>query len=214
MNKKTTTTILMIVLPLSVLVWCLYYFISFESYEEKRLHAYQQAMDIENPTTRNYAVRIAGNYQGELNVDQICEIYSHIYNHWKYVNDPRVMEYLSKASETIKNGLNGDCDDFAVLLASSLQSVGAKIRINDAYDVNKKSGHAFVEIYLNMKPSVVRERINAHYANFFQKLLFLTYCILILKKYKLPEELQRLLLPQQVSGGNRITKRKMLKRYK
>ena len=51
-------------------------------------------------------------------------------------------------------------------------------------------------------------------SNFFQKLLFLTYCILILKKYKLPEELQRLLLPQQVSGGNRITKRKMLKRYK
>jgi len=40
-----------------------------------------------------------------------------------YVSDPRGLEYIQPPDETLKIG-GGDCDDFAVLLASMYRSVG------------------------------------------------------------------------------------------
>ena len=67
-----------------------------------------EAMDINNPITRSFSVQLASEYPGEYNLAQVCNIYDYIRNNWKYVNDPRGLEYFEKASITIQNGLSGD----------------------------------------------------------------------------------------------------------
>lgn len=105
-----------------------------------------KACDYKNSTVRNYSVNIAGQSAGDYNLGQICDIFDHFYDNWKYVNDPQTMNYVEYASVTIQNNFNGDCDDFAVLLCSALISIGGEARINYAY--NSTSGHAFTEVNL------------------------------------------------------------------
>lgn len=105
-----------------------------------------KACDYNNPVTRNFAVRVAGNFPGKFNIGQICEIYDAIRPpEWHYVNDPRGMEFYSKASQTIeKADLSGDCDDFAILIYSLVTAIGGEARLVFAW--NQNSGHAFTEL--------------------------------------------------------------------
>ena len=102
------------------------------------------ACDYDNPTVRNNAAALVSLSSGSFNLGQICDIFDFCYINWSYVNDPITMEYYSKASETLKNGLNGDCDDFAILLCSMILAIGGEARINSAQD--DTSGHAFSEV--------------------------------------------------------------------
>ena len=102
------------------------------------------ACDYDNPTVRNNAAALVALSSGSFNLGQICDIFDFCYTNWSYVNDPITMDYYSKASETLKNGLNGDCDDFAILLCSMIIAVGGEARINSAQD--DTSGHAFSEV--------------------------------------------------------------------
>jgi transglutaminase-like putative cysteine protease len=88
-----------------------------------------EAIDYKNPVTRNYAVKLASEYPGEYNVGQICSVYEHIRYNWKYVSDPSGRDYYASASETIGNGLAGDCDDFAILMAAAIEAIGGSSRI-------------------------------------------------------------------------------------
>ena len=105
-----------------------------------------KACNYKDPMVRNYAVQIAGNHPGNFNIGQVCDIFDHCFKNWKYVNDPSTSEYISKASETIENGLNGDCDDFAALMCSLILSVGGEARVNYAWGPD--GGHAFTEVNL------------------------------------------------------------------
>lgn len=101
--------------------------------------------DYTNSITKSFANLLASKAEGEFNVKQICEIYSYLRNKWKYVNDPSDNEYVAYASESIADShLSGDCDDFTVLMASSILAVGGKACINTASQGN--SGHAFAEV--------------------------------------------------------------------
>lgn len=102
------------------------------------------ACNYTSPTVRNTAVNIAGQSPGTFNLGQVCDIFDYCYNNWKYVNDPKAREVVEYASTTLGNGLNGDCDDFAVLLCSMILSIGGEARINYAY--GSDGGHAFTEV--------------------------------------------------------------------
>jgi hypothetical protein len=102
------------------------------------------ACDYDNPSVRNNSAALVSLSPGNFNLGQICDIFDFCYMNWSYVNDPVTREYYAKASETLKNGLNGDCDDFAILLCSMILSIGGEARINFAYDAT--SGHAFTEV--------------------------------------------------------------------
>lgn len=128
------------------------------------------AMDIENPTTLKFSHALAAKFPGEYNIDQVCEIYSYLNKNWKYINDPRGIDYFSKASFTIENNLTGDCDDFAILMATLIESIGGKTRINLVFDSDTKIGHAFTEVYFQDNPEYLRERIDYHFQNIFQVL--------------------------------------------
>jgi hypothetical protein len=44
-----------------------------------------ESCNYSNATVRNNAVSIAGQNPGSYNVGQICDIFDHCYNNWKYV---------------------------------------------------------------------------------------------------------------------------------
>ena len=108
------------------------------------LEMLEEACDFNLPYTKKFANELAARSPGNFNPRQICEIFSYCYKKWSYVNDPIDSEYVARASETINNSLIGDCDDFAVLMASCILAVGGRPCINTGH--NSGGGHAFTEV--------------------------------------------------------------------
>lgn len=122
------------------------------------------ACDYDSPTVRNNSAALVSESPGSFNIGQICDIFDFCYTNWSYINDPMTSDYFSKASETLRNGLNGDCDDFAILVCSMIISIGGEARINFAYDDN--SGHAFTEVNIGSKNrNEVSKYIRARYGH-------------------------------------------------
>ena len=111
----------------------------------KNLEMLDEACDYNLPYTKSFANQLAGRSKGSFNPGQICEIFDYCYKKWRYVNDPTGQEYVARASESIASYLTGDCDDFAVLMASCLLAVGADVCINTGHH-GSGTGHAFAEV--------------------------------------------------------------------
>lgn len=139
-----------------------------KTFEEKRLETFIDVADYNNPSTRKFALQIANKFPGEHNIKQVCAIYNELNTKWKYVSDPAGEEYFSKASETINDEFSGDCDDFAVLMCSTLRAIGFRTRITTA--VNEESGHAFCEVLLEEEPKEIRKQINYQFSSGLQDL--------------------------------------------
>jgi hypothetical protein len=117
------------------------------SIEQQRSEQIKEAMDYTNPITRDFALTlIPKSHGGEYNIAQICDLWDAIYKKWTYVNDPRGNDYYSPSSRTIQLGLKGDCDDFAIITGSVIQSIGGSSRIVTAYNV--EGGHAYPEVLI------------------------------------------------------------------
>lgn len=113
----------------------------------------------DNPRVNEEAVLIALKYPGDLTINQIASIYSFLKNGddikkgWGYVRDPRGIDYLRYANASLKLGDRancvggGDCDDFAILMAALVESVGGTTRIILARNTTT-GGHAYTEVYL------------------------------------------------------------------
>jgi len=113
----------------------------------QRAAAIRDAIDVNNPATRDYAVSIIPrSHGGTFNLAQACDLWENVYRTWTYVDDPRGSEYFSPASRTIALGMKGDCDDFAIVVAAMIESVGGSARIVTAQ--NSTSGHAYPELYI------------------------------------------------------------------
>lgn len=108
------------------------------------LEMLEEACDYNLPYTKSFANQLAGRSEGNFNPGQICEIFDYCYKKWRYVNDPNGQEYLASASESIANYLTGDCDDFAILMASCFLAIGADVCVNTGRNPN--GGHAFTEV--------------------------------------------------------------------
>lgn len=94
-----------------------------------------KAIDFDNPKVRSFAFgAIKKNYiKNEENekyrsVVQSLAIFKEIKNNWQYVSDPKSREYFAKASESAEY-LAGDCDDYSILTAASIKSIGGTIRL-------------------------------------------------------------------------------------
>ncbi len=111
------------------------------------------ACNFSSPEVRDFAIRVAGNSPGTYNLGQVCDMFDQCFTNWKYVNDPKGENYVAKASETIINNFTGDCDDFAVIICSSLMAIGGEARISYAY--KGKKGHAFSEVNLGNTPQEI-----------------------------------------------------------
>lgn len=94
---------------------------------------------------------ISSKHGGNYNIGQICDIYTGLNNRWTYVNDPRGSEYFASAGESARL-LKGDCDDFAILMASCIEAIGGTARVIVAQS-NSKGGHAYAEVYMTSSKS-------------------------------------------------------------
>lgn len=82
---------------------------------------------------------------------QLEILWKYVRNHWTYINDPAgTQDTWRSASETIETyyfttekQYTGDCDDFAILMASFARQVGLESRFVCA--VNSSGGHAYAE---------------------------------------------------------------------
>lgn len=115
-------------------------------YDNPRKRQVIKACDYTSSKVRNTSIQIAANNPGPYNIGQLCDLFDFALKRWTYVNDPLMFEYIAKASETIDQNYTGDCDDFAVLLGSTVLAIGGDVRLNHAW--NDTAGHAFVEANL------------------------------------------------------------------
>lgn len=133
-------------------------------------------IDKDNQDIRDVALVLIGNRSGQNRIDQICSIYDRLAYNWLDVSDEKGKETLQYANYTLKMGIlserpssefddstyskiknifgiqkdgylgKGDCDDFSILLASLIESIGGTSRIIFAYGPDK--GHAYNQVYL------------------------------------------------------------------
>ena len=129
---------------------------SLSNFNEQKAQNFKEAIDYTNPVTRDFAVSlIPKSHSGKYSVSQICDVWEALYKKWTYVSDPNGKDYRSPASRTIQLGLKGDCDDFAIVMASVVESIGGTTRIISAHNGNK--GHAYAEVYIGNS----KEKLNS-----------------------------------------------------
>lgn len=127
----------------------------------ERAVAIAAAIDSSNAETRNTAVKIAAGDEGPFHVEQVARLWTHVRGRWHYVNDPQGSEYFARASETITNEYAGDCDDFAIVLAAMVTSIGGEARV---VVMNAGTeGHAYAEACIRMNPTEVGTRLATYY---------------------------------------------------
>lgn len=107
----------------------------------------KEACDYNLPYTKMFANQLAGRTPGQFSIEQVCEIFDYCYSKWRYVNDPNGQDYIARASESIAGSLIGDCDDFAVLMASCILACGGDACI--VYANGPKGCHAYAEVDIN-----------------------------------------------------------------
>jgi tetratricopeptide (TPR) repeat protein len=113
----------------------------------------------DNSRVYDLALALAAQHSGDYTIDQVCEIYSYLkYGNstkkpWSYARDPRGVDYFNFASKSLSAGDDaecagaGDCDDFAILMSSLVESIGGTTRIVLARN-NSTGGHAYAEVYI------------------------------------------------------------------
>jgi len=108
------------------------------------------AIDFKNPVVRNFAVTAANeNFKQEQKrhmdyervIIQSMAVFKAINSRWNYVSDPDNDEYFAKASESVRL-LAGDCDDYSVLMAAAIKSIGGRVRLTFI------KGHIYPELYM------------------------------------------------------------------
>lgn len=123
-----------------------------------------EVCDYNLPYTKAFANDLAGKSPGNFNPGQICEIFCYCLNNWRYVNDPKGQEYVAKASESIAGNLCGDCDDFAVLMATCMLSVGGEVTITTGF--NPDSGHAYAEVDIASFKDVMLDAVRKRFPQY------------------------------------------------
>lgn len=84
---------------------------------------------------------------------KICNakaIFYFVRDNLKYVNDPLFMEYYKTPQEVLKSS-SADCDDFSILTASLLQSIGFQTRFVFV------PGHVYIQVKIREAKSSYKE---------------------------------------------------------
>ena len=74
-----------------------------------------------------------------------------------------VSDYVSPADRTIAINLKGDCDDFSVLMASSIEAIGGRVRL--VAGNCERGGHAWCELYVGTEKQ--KEDVRRFLTNYY-----------------------------------------------
>ena len=91
-------------------------------------------------------------------VDQVLMLKDHVKKNWHYIFDPKTGKDTWRSAEATlslkyKNKYTGDCDDYAILLASFARQVGLESRVVGGFDGG--AGHAFAEFSVDKKTAEI-----------------------------------------------------------
>jgi uncharacterized protein YciU (UPF0263 family) len=115
-------------------------------------------VELKNETVHLEALRLAGKYSGDYTIAQVSSIFSDLKDDWHYVRDTRGIDNFNSATQSIYLGKYhgcsgaGDCDDFSILMAALIESIGGTTRVILARN-NTTGGHAYTEVYLGQLDS-------------------------------------------------------------
>jgi hypothetical protein len=107
--------------------------------------------------TRTIADNILTNNSGVYSIQAVADAFDWVRDHVSYADDPH--DYWQSASETL-SWRTGDCEDYAILLASMIDEMGGNARVNII------DGHAFPSVFVGSNASVeanVSKAISSHY---------------------------------------------------
>jgi hypothetical protein len=120
------------------------------SQEANRAKLIAQAIDWESQTVHNFALQqVQRSSSGTYNIAQICDVWQSIFNQWTYVSDPPTFNYFTSASDSINNGLKGNCADYAILNAAVTESIGGSARVITACAPGGSPCHAYAEVLID-----------------------------------------------------------------
>jgi hypothetical protein len=122
----------------------------FEKPADKVTRRVMSKMQIGDSLVRNWAVKHSldhfEDYQTRFGITaRHLSLFKHINSNFKYVPDTHRDEYYATPTETIANGMGGDCDDHSILMASALMSIGARCRLVII------EGHMYPELFVGTK---------------------------------------------------------------
>jgi hypothetical protein len=127
----------------------------------------ESRLDLGHPDVMRTAVTMARDYPGEFSINQVSAIYKHLVEEkaWNYFNDPSYQEYYKYANQTLEDGYRagteavGDCDDFAILMASLVESLHGTARIIFAHDEQTGEDHAYAQLYVGENGDPIVDKI-------------------------------------------------------
>ena len=122
----------------------------FDTEVERAVKGIRLQIVFNDSAIRNFAVKNSTKYFNDKYskygpTTRYLSVFKYINSNFKYVPDPNKREYYATPSETIDNGLSGDCDDHTILMISALGSIGAKTRMVLTED------HVYPELYCASK---------------------------------------------------------------
>ena len=125
----------------------------------------QQKVNYTDSAVRSFAVEKSTIYFNEYypKYRQICRqlsLIKYVKDNYKYVSDPSGFDYFAAPTESIAL-MAGDCDDYSILMASVIKSIGGNVRIIWA------PRHVYPELFCGDKASFDRY-LSAIYI-FFEK---------------------------------------------
>lgn len=116
------------------------------------------AIQFQNPKIRDFAImsinknfKHSKGYYDYFTIIQSFAVFKEINSRWNYVSDPKGLDYIAPATESLKY-LSGDCDDHSVFMAACIKSIGGTIRL-----IHTK-GHIYPELFIGNKIDL--EKIN------------------------------------------------------
>ena len=132
----------------------------------KHIEIFYPRIEPEHDIVRGTAFKIVAGHYGEISIDQIFAIYDYMrygrndVGEWVYVSDPseslneadsfRFANDTLRLGEMIKHSGVGDCDDFAIVMASLVRAIGGSSRIVVVQGENGDPVHAYSEVYLGI----------------------------------------------------------------
>jgi len=105
---------------------------------------------------RTMAAASAKKYPGQYNIYQLCYLFDDTKDNIQYISDPRGKDLWSTPGETITVGA-GDCDDYAILLASLIEAIGGTSR------VYLTDTHAFAAAYIGNNTEDIADAVGNYY---------------------------------------------------
>jgi hypothetical protein len=118
----------------------------FEGPLTKTTRALQSKVNYKDSLVRNFAVQHSlenfDEYHSKYGqIVRQLSLFKYINSNFKYVSDSERDEYFATPTETILNGLGGDCDDHTILMVSAMKAIGARCRMV------LTDGHLYPELY-------------------------------------------------------------------